>query len=243
MKRFAFVLTAFVAVLSFSSCSSDGNDDGPALTDQSLYAGDSVRVGSKAKVDNDFVAYVSSDGYLHAYHVGETTYSLNGKEAKVTVRGRYKAFDVITDWGISTSALKAKVGTPYKESMGDKYYQIYYKNRECANLLDYIFKDDKLICVMTNSSPSDVTEILNYLKERYAFSPDEVGAYTWAGVDAFDDAHIKTVVILKSNTSYKYDYMLQTAFMSYEYVSSASSSKRFKESVDKWAGLMFENAD
>ena len=68
--------------------------------------------------------------------------------------------------------------------------------------------------VIAMSNPSDEKEILDYLMERYVFAPEEIQAYTWGGADGLDDAHITTIVGLKLNSDFKFDYMLQTYFIS-----------------------------
>lgn len=234
MKRFVYFLAVVAAVFSFAACSSSDGDDGGSLSDKFMYVGDSVKVGSGFSVDNKFVAYVSQDGYLHAFHVGETTYGNNGAKAKVTVGGRYKAFDVVTDWGISPNELKSRVhASPISDGEDDGVYMVVYGKVGCANTLGYAFKNNKLYMALALSSPADQEEILNYLIERYIFSPEEVDAYTWGGVDGLDEAHIKTFVALKLDSDYKYDYMLQTYFMSKELTKSNAKAKAMKMKARK----------
>ena len=234
MKKLIYVLAVLAAVVTFSACSGSDSDDAPSLSDQFMYAGDSVKVGTGVSVDNKFVAYVSQRGYLHAFHVGETSYSANGTTAKVVVGGRYKAFDIVTDWGISPTMLKSKVKeTPVLEKELDGNYMVVYEKIGCANSLAYGFKDNKLYMVMALSSPSDEEEILDYLKERYIFSPEEVQAYTWGGVDGLDDTHITTFVAVKLDSDYKYDYMLQTYFISKKFAKTSEKSKIMKVRASK----------
>ena len=233
-------MAVFAAVVTLSACSGSDSDDEPSLSNQFMYAGDSVKVGTGVSVDNKFVAYVSQKGYLHAFHVGETSYSINGAEAKVVVGGRFKAFDIVTDWGISPAMLKSKVKeTPVLEKEVDGNYMVVYEKIGCANSLAYGFKDNKLYIVMALSSPSDEDEILDYLKERYIFSPKEVQAYTWGGVDGLDDAHITTFVAVKLDTNFKYDYMLQTYFMSKNLTKSSAKSKFIKAQTSKLIRSMY----
>ena len=235
MKKIFFFLS-IIALAVFSACSSD-DDESTSLSDQTMYVEDSVKVGSNVTIENAFVAYVSRNGYLHAYHVGETTYSQNGSTAKIVVRGRSKALDIITDWGISPSELKSKFNkTPVLDTENnDGTYIVAYEGVECANMLAYGFKNNKLYYALALSSPSDESEILDYLTERYVFSPEQVASYTYGGVDGFDDAHAKTYVLVKLDTSYKYDLMLQTSIMSKQYGSqtSSSSSKAIASQIKK----------
>lgn len=59
MKKLIYVLAVLAAVVTFSACSGSDSDDAPSLSDQFMYAGDSVKVGTGVSVDNKFVAYVS----------------------------------------------------------------------------------------------------------------------------------------------------------------------------------------
>lgn len=116
---------------------------------------------------------------------------------------------------------------------------VVYEKIGCANSLAYGFKDNKLYIVMALSSPSNEDEILDYLKERYIFSPEEVQAYTWGGVDGLDDAHITTFVAVKLDADFKYDYMLQTYFMSKDLAKSSAKSKFIKAQSSKLIRSMY----
>ncbi len=226
MKKFGMFLILLSSVMFFAACSGDSDDDnGFTLSDQALYVGDSVRIGSDATVTNRFVAYVAKDGYLHGFHVGETTVSYKGKTAKVTVRGHYNSINVQTDWALTPGQLMSKQGgTPYRDDTTNGIRMIVYRNVGVANLLAYSFDNNKLVSAMAFSNPSDMDELLNYLKERYLFLPEEVDSYTYLGVDALDKEYSKTVAMLKLDTSVGMDYMLQTMFISTEYLSKHSSS-------------------
>lgn len=232
MKKVFYFLSIILSATALSACSgSDDDDDNtPAVADKSMYVGDSTLVGKKAKVDDRFVAYISDNGYMHAYHVGEANYSMNGKSAKVVVRGLHNALNVVTDWGITPDQLKSKVAyTPFTENTSDDgFHTIIYKNIGCANLLGYGFKNNKLTSALAYSSPTDEDEILKYLAERYIFSPEEVSSYTWAGFNGLEESKITTFAFIKFDTDYKYIYMLQTMFMSKELSLNKSDTKALK---------------
>lgn len=236
MKRFVIFLSMIATVFAFAGCSSSDDDDNSGFSDKFMFVGDSAKVGTQVTVDNRFVGYVSKNGYLHAFHVGETTYGTNGNKATLKVEGQYNAFNnVVTDWGISPATLKSKISaTPtIDEAANDGTYMVAYKNQGCANIISYGFKNNKLYIVMALSNPSDEDEILNYLKERYVFLPEEVQSYTWGGADALDEDKIKTLVLLKLDSSFKLDYMLQTYFESKELSSNSSSSKVMKKVMNR----------
>lgn len=235
MKRIGLLMMMLLTAFVFAACSSDDDDNAAGLTDQMMYAGDSVRISSNATVANRFVAYVSKNGYLHGFHVGQTTVSLNGESANVTVRGRYNAFDVQTDWGLTPEQVKAnqKGGTLRSDDTINGTRMLIYENVGTANVLTYGFKNNRLYIAMALSNPKDEEEILNYLTERYIFLPEEVESYTWAGVDALDEEYAKTIAYLKLDTDLKYDYMLQSTFMSIDAISSTKNAKVFTRSINK----------
>lgn len=204
-----------LATVCFISCSSSNDDDDFTLSDQVIYAGDSIRFSPNATVANEFTAYISKSGYLHGFHVGETTVTLNGHTANITVRGRYNAFKVQTDWTLSPEQLMSKQGgTPERDVTTNGTRMIVYKNVGIANLLAYSFKNGKLTSAMAFSNPSDTQELLNFLNERYLILPEEVDSYTYLFVDAFKEADSKTLVMISLDTSVRTDYMLQTLFAS-----------------------------
>ena len=244
MKKFSLFLMMLLVSMSFVACSSDDDDnDSVSLSDHALYVGDSVRIGSDATVANRFVASVAKDGYLHGFHVGETTASYKGQTAKVAVRGHYNSINVQTDWTLTPEQLKVKQGgTPDRDVTTNGVRMVVYKNVGVANLLAYSFDNNKLVSAMAFSNPSDMDELLNFLKERYLFLPEEVDSYTYFGVDALDKEYSKTAAMLKLDSSVGMDYMLQTMFMSTEYLSKHSSSNaksKVKKAVRSELGVEY----
>lgn len=227
MKKIGLLMVMLLTAFGFVACSSDDDDNGFTLSDQVIYAGDSVKLTSDAAVANRFIAYVSKSGYLHGYHVGETTVSVNGQTAKVTVRGHYNAFKVQTDWGLSPEQVMANQGgTVDRDVMSDGDRLIVYQNVGIANLLVYSFRNNKLFYAMALSNPGDMDELMDFLGERYLILPEEVDSYTYAMVDAFDEANSKTMVLIKLDTSVKTDYMVQTMFASTSAMKSNTSSAK-----------------
>lgn len=217
MKTKFYLLTILVAAATaLGACSSDNGNDSE-LSNINMYVGDSVKVSPGTKAANEFVSFVMKNGYLYAFHVGTTTITSGGQQATVTVRGRYKAMNVLTDWTLTPDQLMARQGgTPADDDTDDGLRYIRYDNAGTANALFYTFKNDKLIAAMAYSSPSDMKEIMGYLDERYIFLPEEVDSYTYAAVDALEKDYCNTMVLVKLNTKLATRYMLQTVFVSYK---------------------------
>lgn len=233
IRGFAALTLVSLPALNLTSCSSDDDDD-DVLKAQTLYAGDSVKWKKGATSANDFVAYVSKTGYLHAYHVGVTTVVYKGNVATITVNGRYNALNVQTDWSLTPDQLKKKQGgTPVQDFTQNGNRAIIYENVSKANRLMYIFSNNKLVGARAYSSISDMTAITNYLKERYIFSTRQNNDYTYAGVDALELSKVKTGVTVGLDADYKVDYRLQTTFFSYAYFSSSSNVRAAARKMEK----------
>ena len=52
MKRVIEFLAVLAAVVCFAACSSNDSDENVSLSDQFMYVGDSVKIGSCINVDN-----------------------------------------------------------------------------------------------------------------------------------------------------------------------------------------------
>lgn len=226
-QKIYFLVLLFAVVFTLGSCSSDDDENTFTLNDQFLYVGDSVKLASNAIIANNFVAFVSKTGYLYGYHVGTTTITCNGQTANVTVQGHYNGLNVQTDWTLTPEQLMSKQEGQIEmdRTNDDGTRMILYKNVGVANYLGYSFKNNKMFSAMVFSNPEDMDEVLKYLQERYFFVPEEVDSYTYVGRDAIKQAESKTTVMVELNTNAKKEYMLQTLFMSTDYMNSSSEAK------------------
>lgn len=245
-KNYWSVLTILVMLLTINltSCSSSDDDGDDSLKDQTIYVGDSIRFSNRANVANKFVAYVSNNGYLHGFHVGQTTVSNGSSTAQIIVKGRYSALDKVqVDWTLSPDQLKSKQGgTVYQDITGSSGMRVIsYQNVGVANRLLYGFVNNKLVASSVYSNPKDMESITNYLRERYVFSREDVDDYTIAGLNALNANNATTFVTISLNSNYKTDYMLQIGFASTSYLNSSKSSKAYIENMLKTTSIGIQN--
>ncbi len=213
------LLAAFAAV--FVACSgSDDDKSGIDTSTRTISVGDSVKIdGAQTLVSADkFVAYANNQGYIKAFHVGQTTVTVNGStKIPVVVKGVQTGFsDPVTVWGCSKSYVKQHhtVGSLYKE---DEDYVTYKSNGNIQAFL-YSFEDSKLKAATTAVSLSNAVDYATYLSERYLPIDETDGIYMF--VDALSTSTCKTVVGFGYQSGH---YM--AVFMDASSISSSSSAK------------------
>ena len=213
MKKYFinFLTSSIVALMSVSmltSCSSDdkNDDDGVSTAPITLGAGDqTVIVGAKTiSVANEFVAYVTKDNTVAAFHIGKTDLTVNGKKnIELTVTPKYTLYDdPVTNWGCDQAYVKSnqKQGTLSPKSNAQN---LVYDNVGKSRGIMYTFENGKLKSVGAVVSTSYTKEYANYLAERYMMLPIEKDNQTYfIGVDALTKEQAKTIVILQV-----YDYL------------------------------------
>lgn len=212
----AIFATAFVA------CSSSDDDEksGIDASTRTIYVGDSVKIeGAQTLTSaNKFVAFTNNQGYIKAYHIGQTTVTVNGStNIPVVVKGVKTGFsDPITNWGCSKSYVKQNhtVGSLYKEETDN----IAYKSNGNIQVFLYSFENSKLKSAATAVSLSNSVDYFEYLLERYLPITELDGAYML--VDALSTSDCKTAVWYQySNNRYI------AVFMDASSIYSSSSAK------------------
>lgn len=202
----ALCTVAFFSV-SVMSCSSsnDDDDDGVSTAPITLKAGDkSTIAGAKTITSmNEFVAYITGNNEVTAFHVGETTLTVNDKKKiQLTVVPVYNLYDdPITKWGCDQSYVKSnqKQGTLTKSDTNSLAYSDAGKSKGIL----YSFENGKLTSVGAVVSTTYTTEYANYLAERFFMIPYEHNNETYfVGIDGLEKAQANTVVILQV-----YDYL------------------------------------
>ena len=213
------LLAIFAAV--FVACSgSDDDESGIDTSTRTIYVGDSVKIdGAQTLVSADkFVAYSNNQGYIKAYHVGQTTVTVNGStKIPVVVKGVKTGFsDPVMVWGCSKSYVKQHHtdGSLYKE---DEDYVAYKSNGNIQAFL-YSFEDGKLTAATTGVSLSKTVDYAEYLSERYLPIGETGGNYIL--IDALSKTTCKTVVVFGYESN-----GCMAVFMDASSVLSSSSAK------------------
>lgn len=201
-------------IMSFTSCSSDDEEEGINTSPITLYAGSTYNIEgnvSSAVSSDKFVALVDKNE-VTGNHVGEAYITVNDKQKiPVTVRPKYLIMDdPITSWGASKATIKQK------QSQGrliqETSEMLAYENCGDAELLGYTFKNGKLSGIVVMMPMSKMTAYINYLKERFAFLPEQFENYTFLGFDAYTLESSTTVAALSIyNTQYLACAYLPTA--------------------------------
>lgn len=191
--------------MSLVSCSSDDDEESINTSPITVYAGSTYNIEgdvNSAVSSNEFVALVEKKT-VTGNHVGEATITVNSKhKIPVTVRPKYMIMDdPVTDWGASKATIKQKhkQGT-LKQETSD---MLAYEKCGDADMVAYSFKNSKLAGIVVMVSMSKMDAYINYLKERFAFLPEQYENYTFLGFDAYTLAQSTTVAALSIyNTNY-----------------------------------------
>ena len=214
MKKYLinFLTSSIVALMSVSmltSCSSSddkNDDDGVSTAPITLGAGDqTVILGAKTiSVANEFVAYVTKDNSVMAFHIGKTDLTVNGKKnIELTVTPKYTLYDdPVTNWGCDQAYVKSnqKQGSLSPKSTSDN---LIYTDAGRSKAIMYTFENGKLKSIGAVVSTSYTKEYASYLAERYMMLPYEKENQTYfIGADALTKEQAKTVVVLQV-----YDYL------------------------------------
>ncbi len=209
-KSFLYLMSVMMVVmLSFgvTSCSSnDDDDDGVSTAPITIDAGEKTVIQGAKTISSldEFVAYVDKDLSVEAFHVGETTLTVNSKKnIKITVTPKYDLYDgPILKWGCDQSYIKSnqKQGTLSSKSTSEG---LFYTNVGKADaILMYQFDSGKLKNVGAVLSTSYATAYANFLMERYLMLPYEKDNDTYfIGIDALEVEKAKSYVVLQV-----YDY-------------------------------------
>lgn len=212
MKR---LLPLFLLLsLVFSGCN---NDDSHQLTldnyNIELKSGDSktVRVlsgetGINWRTENSFIATVDN-GKVTAHRVGKTLLLANNTAAMVTVSPRYLLYDepiVNTYWGMNKNDIFRLMGEKFPDKMESNLFT-YYIDSPVNSFKTFEFDfSERLIAVSISVAKQKVTELDNFLAERYQEMP---------GGTEIERHYINgntqtTSTMLISRTSYDDDYWI-----------------------------------
>jgi len=201
-KTKSIVWMAYVCMvlpsLSMVSCSSDDDEDSFKTSPITVYAGSTYNIEgnvNSAVSSDEFVVLVDKNE-VTGNHVGEAYVTVNSKhKIPVTVRPKYMIMDdPVTEWGASMATIKQKQRQgKLKQETSE---MLAYENCGDAELMGYSFKNGKLAGIVVMMSTSNMTAYTNYLKERFAFLPEQFENYTFLGFDAYTLEKSTTVAAL-----------------------------------------------
>lgn len=203
--KWMFCASIVLPTMSLVSCSSDDDEESINTSPITVYAGSTYNIEgdvNSAVSSNEFVALVEKNT-VTGNHVGETSITVNSKhKIPVTVRPKYMIMDdPVTDWGASKTTIKQKhtQGTLLQETND----MLAYEKCGDAAMVAYSFKNGRLAGIIVMMAMTKMTAYINYLKERFAFLPEQYENYTFLGFDAYTLAQSTTVAALRIyNTDY-----------------------------------------
>ena len=183
MKKLFF--GAFIAVLSMTSCSDEGQENNETTllkTHYILYHSQSQKIqGTNVEnadwlVDDDFVASVSGDTVTGGY-VGKTNVCESQKGICFTVEvlpkySLYKEPDM--DWGASKSTIQSRYGTPLRTTTDGL---IYNSSNTNVPYYIYLFNSNGLYCSGVVVKTSSASMLANFLMERYLTYNVDMSSY------------------------------------------------------------------
>ncbi len=214
------LVAIFAAVFVACSGSDDEEKSGIDASTRTIYVGDSVKIAGAKTMEsaNKFVAYTNNQGYIKAFHVGQTTVIVNGGvKIPVEVKGVKTGFnDPITVWECSKSYVDQHHtdGSFYE----DKGNYVYYKGSGKILLYQYSFENGKLKTAATIVSLNNSVDYFGYLLERYLPIAETDGKYVF--IDALSKNDCKTVIMF----GHESDCTI-TGFMDASSIFSSSSAK------------------
>lgn len=231
MKKILLIFAAIAALMSCSS-SDDNNSDIPK--DITLTYGDSISYGNVSYNDidseNDFIALPKKNGYILAFHVGQTKVKIGNQYSTITVnyktKPQYK--EPITEWGVSKDYIKSnETGILGKESDDVLLYDLSY-----PEFRGYTFKNGQLKASAVELLASSVSakDLANTLSEKYLPIKSDPQNFSYYFVDALENEKANTYVVL-SITTVSYQVVYQIFYGNYSEIRSSRSMS--KESIIK----------
>lgn len=210
-KNLLLLVLATFSVCLFVSC---GGDDGDAASEAkeaekvidttpiTMYPGDmhTIQGADTITSSNQFVA-LSSKNVVKAWHVGQASLLVNSKVTiPVTVLPKYNLYDgPICKWGCDMDYIRnnQKQGTRDEKTVSGKYV-ISYTNAGAASGLAYTFENGKLASILAAVSTKYVSQLTDFLLERYYLVPGYEGEKNYfMGTDNTDINAATTVVYME----------------------------------------------
>ena len=181
MKKVLFsMFVAVAAMVAFSACSKDDENDGElnVKSKVSIKVGERCQITTNEGVDfysnDDFVAPVYDGGYTQGLHVGKTVITVKkGKSSamcEVNVIPTYEIYEEpILEWGASEEYIKTHESREYHSSStySGIDYMLYTNPSGKEKAVMYGFKGGKLVSAMVSLERRYATNINEFINERY----------------------------------------------------------------------------
>lgn len=212
-KILVSMFVAIAAMVAFSACSSDNDDERGLSIDKSnlsLKVSETSRItsskGGTWVSDNEFVATVSNNGDVHGVHVGEATVSVEsgGSRANCTVKvlPQYSTYTEPTfAWGENANYIRSKESRAYNRSFtsGGINFDVYNGSGK-ERLISYGFVNNRLTTIMVSISEEYANELEEFIKERYQYGKYSNGTNWYAHLSSIN-GELKVDMVVGSKKS------------------------------------------
>ncbi|CVI71820.1 MULTISPECIES: hypothetical protein [unclassified Alistipes] len=209
MKKSTFLWIAIIVSVFVGCSKDDGNSIKLSLTEKTLHFGEEYQIeveeGSNLTFisANEYHAVVSDTGLVSALFVGETNIIVSNGESSATLRiivapqsNLYK--EPCLDWEASRETIIEQYGTPDSSDGKTISYTDY---STAADLLSYMFENDRLKGAGVLVKSKYVVELAEYLAERYLPLADtEEAGYVF--VNGVTPESITTIVSVQTLGNY-----------------------------------------
>ncbi len=217
-SKLLFFFLAVIAFTSFTSCSSDDDDEKAKLSfkDITLKAGTTHIIENGDDIqwtsDNEYIASVKNR-IISAHRVGTTIISGGEHEFNVTVEPTLILYnDPCLNWGASISKVKSFMSG--YELMGSDSEALLYKGQLYADYIGYIFNNGKLSTTSVYVPSNYSEEVSDFLAEKYIYAvyDEDEGYIGFVSVD-FSMVIFATISELGGEYYWNIIYMEATADM------------------------------
>lgn len=213
MKKVFSLMLLLATMFTFTACSSDDDDETDSTklskTAYTMYAEGTQNIeGTNVSnivwdSDNEFVATVKNN-VITGQYVGKTTVKSTTKNLLFTVEvmPKYRTYEEpCLEWGISKASIKAKYGTPTKETSDGLIYQT---SNTDVPYMTFVFENDKLYVSGVICKTSIASQLAEFLTERYVPTKVDMSNYTAAFAHCYgkiSDPQIDYVVGMQYGSS------------------------------------------